>query len=514
MSRSLPRLANLEQLKKQAKDLHKAHHDRDPEALGRIVRHLPRLGGLPPGVAAETPFPLSEAQLVIAREYGFASWPKLKHFVQALRTASASTEPLQAFREAVLAGDADRLRSLLASHPPLRHAIDEPLFDFDAPAVVAAKQDLPVIDVLLEHGADINARSLWWAGGFGVLDDLPPEAAAPLIERGARIDIHAAAALGDVERVAAFLRADPGLANAAGGDGQRPLHVARTVEIIDLLLGHGAEIDARDVDHLGTPAQYRVHDRQICRHLIARGAEVDIFMACALGDLDLVRSVLDRDPTCVGARIGDAGYPPVPEAPGMHIYAYRMAPYHTPHQVAARMARGAVYDLLLERSPAKYRLLAAFDRADAERVRSLLAEHPSLLAELTPGDRRVLAIAAWDNQLEAVRVMLDAGLDPHAEGPDAATALDRAAWHGYVDIVRLLLERDPHPPVDRRNAHGGTPLMSCMHGSLHAWHRDGDHAAVAEMLIAAGSSLPAAAEASDAVVAVLRRHGGGAPGSG
>ena len=509
MAKPLPCPTDVDQLQGQAEDLQRAQRAGEPEALARIAEHLPRLGGRPAAAAAAGELSPSEALLVIAREHGFSSWPKLRDFVAALGTAAS--EPLQAFTEAVTSGAPASLRALLTEHPALRAALDEPLFGFCAPAVVAAKAKLAVVDVLLEHGADINARSQWWAGGFGVLDGLEPEAAAPLIERGARVDIHAAAALGQIEGVAAFLQRDPGLANARGGDGKRPLHVARTVEIIDLLLRHGADIDARDADHLATPAQYRVRERDLCRHLIARGAAVDIFMAAALGDLELARTVLDQDPGCVTARIGDDGYPPVPQAPGLHIYAYVMAPYHTPHQVAARLAPGALYDLLLERSPATCRLLAAFDRADAQAVAALLGEHPDLLGRLTPGDRRALALAAWDNQLDAVRVMLDAGMDPHAEGPEASTALDRAAWHGYAPIVALLLQRDPEPPLRHRNAHGATPLGACLHGSLHAWHSDGDHAAVAEMLLAAGSPRPDHERASAAVLAVLRRHAPGAP---
>ena len=507
MSKALPRLANLEQLRKQAKDLHRAHGRRDPGALQRVGEHLPRLRGGSAEAAAATALTLSEAQLVVAREYGFSSWPKLKHYVEALRATDPSGDPLQAFKAAVSSGDARRLRTLLAEHPTLHHAVNEPLFDFGAPAVVAAKRNLAVVDVLLDHGADINARSQWWAGGFGVLDDVPPEAAAPLIQRGAKVDIHAAAALGQIDTVAALLKADPTLVNAKGGDGQRPLHFAGTVEMIDLLLEHGAEIDARDVDHLGTPAQYKVHERELCLHLIRRGAAVDIFMACALGDAALVGRVLDEDPSCVAARIGDDGYAPVPaDAPGGHIYMYKFAPHHSPHQVAARLAPRAVYDLLVARSPAKYRLLAAFDRGETDGVRALLSDHPALLDELTVEDRHCLAVAAWDNNLKAVRAMLDAGMDPHAEGPDRSTALDRAAWHGYVDIVRLLLDRDATPPLQHRNAYGATPLMSCMHGSIHTWHKDGDHAAVAEMLIAAGSPVPEKVQASEAVAAVLRRH--------
>ena len=57
-----------------------------------------------------------------------------------------------------------------------------------------------------------------------------------------------------------MLAADPSLVHAPGGDGQRPLHFASTTAIIDLLLEHGADINARDVDHQSTAAQYRVRD--------------------------------------------------------------------------------------------------------------------------------------------------------------------------------------------------------------------------------------------------------------
>ena len=48
-------------------------------------------------------------------------------------------------------------------------------------------------------------------------------------------------------------RRDPALVNAKGGDGKRPLHYARTVEIAEFLLDRGAEIDALDDDHSSTP---------------------------------------------------------------------------------------------------------------------------------------------------------------------------------------------------------------------------------------------------------------------
>jgi len=181
------------------------------------------------------------------------------------------------FVDAVQARDAATLRELLATSPALRTQIDRPLFSFGAQAVVVAKNDRPVVETLLEFGANINVKSDWWAGGFGVLDDTEPDQARWLIERGAVVDIHAAAGLGMTAKVREWIARDPSLVHAPGGDGKRPLHWASTPEIIDILLAHGAEIDARCIDHRSTAAQYRVRDTELCRHLIARGADVDIF---------------------------------------------------------------------------------------------------------------------------------------------------------------------------------------------------------------------------------------------
>ncbi len=96
-------------------------------------------------------------------------------------------------------------------------------------------------------------------------------------------------ALGRFERVKELIEGDPALVHARGGDGQTPLHFASTVEIAGYLLDHGADIDARDIDHESTAAQYMVgHSslrHEVARSLISRGAKTDILMAAALGDL-------------------------------------------------------------------------------------------------------------------------------------------------------------------------------------------------------------------------------------
>src|SRR5690606_29613287 len=101
-----------------------------------------------------------------------------------------------------------------------------------------------------------------------------------LLVRGARLTPHAAARLGWVEELKAMIEADPQVVHDLGGDGQRPLHFAGTRDIIDLLLDHGADLDARCVDHKSTSAQYMVDTRQgLARYLLERGATPDIFLA-------------------------------------------------------------------------------------------------------------------------------------------------------------------------------------------------------------------------------------------
>ncbi|HVC81016.1 MAG TPA: ankyrin repeat domain-containing protein, partial [Chloroflexota bacterium] len=69
-AQKLPARPNLDQQRKRARELLNAARAGDPEALRRFHRHHPRFAG------KATPR-LADAQLVIAREYGFPSWPKL-----------------------------------------------------------------------------------------------------------------------------------------------------------------------------------------------------------------------------------------------------------------------------------------------------------------------------------------------------------------------------------------------------------------------------------------------------
>src|SRR5688572_12662752 len=165
--------------------------------------------------------------------------------------------PHSAIADALCRHDAPEVRRLLQGHPELRQRINDPVFAFNSPAIVAHANDAAMVDVLLEAGADPNRRSEWWAGPFHALYSATGEAADRLIAAGAVMDACAAAHLDRPDVLTKMIAANPARVHERGGDGQTPLHFAASKAVIDVLLeAGGADIDARDVDHRSTPAEW------------------------------------------------------------------------------------------------------------------------------------------------------------------------------------------------------------------------------------------------------------------
>src|SRR6185437_8816144 len=128
-TKKLPSRASLEQLKHQAKDLLKGKTAGDLATLQRIREFHPRFAGINDQKVVAAKFALSDAQLTIAREYGFPNWPKMKARVEGPGTPNDDRphhERIQdpVFRHAVDlidAGEAEELRSYLKQHPGLVH---------------------------------------------------------------------------------------------------------------------------------------------------------------------------------------------------------------------------------------------------------------------------------------------------------------------------------------------------------------------------------------------------------
>jgi ankyrin repeat protein len=429
-----------------------------------------------------------------------------------------SAEPIESLTEApddksgelmsaIETDDVARVRELFASNPALKNRINDPLGPFDSPPLNSARSR-EMMDALLEAGADSNAKSRWWAGGFGVTHSASPELAAYAIERGARVDIHAAARLGLFDRVRELIERDPSLVHARGGDGQTPLHFAKTIEIAAYLLDHGADIDAKDIDHESTPAQYMLGDRpEVARYLVERGCRSDILMASAVGDLDRVRTFLDADPACVRVRGTSKFFPMENIHAGGTIYFWTLGSNASPYQAAAKFGHQDVVQLLLDRSPAQDKLIAYCWFHDESSVSELLATHPGLADTFSDSDRDLVAIAACNNDAEAVRLMLKAGLRVSARGQHGATPLHWAAFHGNLEMAKTILPLNPSLE-DAENDFKSTPLQWAIYGSEHGWNRrSGDYAGVVDALLSAGSKLSDAAMGTEVVKNVQRRYG-------
>lgn len=494
MPQELPQHPNLEHLKKQAKELLHQFKQQNPSAIERF-------NSLPGNIRPK----LSDAQHLIAREYGFENWAALKERVDSL--SIEPVDPIAFAKKALREDDAPAMRKLFIQFPELKTKINEPVSHFDSPPIIHVRSGA-MLDVMLEAGADINAKSKWWAGGFGLLDQVNPELAAYAIERGAQVTVHSAARLGMLEKLRKIVEANPELVHERGGDGQTPLHFASTIEIAEYLLDQGAEIDARDIDHESTPSQYMVKSRPaVCRFLIQRCGYTDILMAAALGDLTLVRTLLDADPERIRMRVSDEYFPMISPKNGGTIYQWELGWYVSAVQVAKSFGNAEIFNFLMTRCPIDEKLLNACWLGDEATVKSLLAANPNIAATLSPNARRQIAHAARNNEMAAVRLMLAAGL-PVVDvfSQHHSTPLHWAAWHGNVEMLHMILAH--HPQIDNAdNEYKSTPLGWAIYGSENGWSPEkGDYAGVVEVLLKAGAAPPEKLSGTAAVKKVLRKY--------
>jgi ankyrin repeat protein len=201
---------------------------------------------------------LSDAQLVIARRHGFASWRALKAFVDAMHDEGA------ALRLAVREGDLAKVTAILDRHPALIHATDD--LDPDPEQrerpvdtrgmrllhLCVAEDRIDVARLLIARGADLDARN---NDGRTALHDSfelnRDHIAELLMASGAAIDVCAAVAYRKRDRLREILRADPSQANDLT-TGLTPLGwsgFANDEHAAQLLVDHGAIVDRPPYDH-------------------------------------------------------------------------------------------------------------------------------------------------------------------------------------------------------------------------------------------------------------------------
>jgi ankyrin repeat protein len=259
-----------------------------------------------------------------------------------------------------------------------------------------------------------------------------------------------------------------------------------------MLIDAGADLDARDVDHRSTAAEWMVSDRaDLARYLVSRGSTPDIFLAAALGLTDRVRDMLTANPALLELRTAQGEYAERPPS-SYHIYQWTLGPSLTPMQAAAKFGhRDTIAVMQAFASPVQQLLLACHEGRAGD-AHAIVKENPGIVERLQGADRRALTDEAWTANAPAVALMMELGFDPAAPavtGPTGGTALHCAAWEGSPACVSAILAYprghaliEAHDPV-----YNGTPLSWCAHGSRNSGKPYENYVEVARLLVAAGA---------------------------
>ena len=495
MPQALPDRPNLDNLKKRAKSLLHSARAGDPAALQRFAA-LPAFSHK--AVAeVRTEVALHDAQSVVAREMGFASWNALREEVEA--RALSFDAAVEEFIRCATGGASGRAERLLALYPAIASAsLHTALVLGDAATVTSRiggdrelatraggpqnwepllyachtclhKRDPACLDglvaiarLLCALGANPNAEYHWnwhpelprtalWAATCAV-GHLP--LAEVLLDAGANptdgVTVHIAGGGGNIAALELLHRFGVNLNGVPGGVPPLVHMMLWSVNPAGprWLLEHGADTNLPWGPDGETPL-----------HVAARRWDVSMADLLIQHGADVLR------------RRSDGCTP------------HTLAELHGNHDIARTLiAHGAKDELsTLER------FAAACARGDSAAAEAFLKAQPGLRTELRPEHHLMLHRPAEAGQADVLETMLSCGFQPNARDKDNVTPLHRAAMAGHGAAVRVLLRFGAEV-----NALDGmfaaTPLVWAVEGRSHA--QDGaDHVAVARELIAAGSSL-------------------------
>jgi hypothetical protein len=456
-AKPLPPRPSLEQYKKQAKDLVHAHKSGDPDALRRIGQHHPRLSKLPDAALRTAPCVLADAQVVIAREHGFDSWPKFAKHIEHLISGSAPASVWKAAARAVIAADATTLDRLRHEHARVLREQHPPPYVPSGPGPSYVQGDARSI-IAREHHFES------WEQLAAHLDRLKHEG-SPAARFEAAVD---AVVTGDVATLERLLRDDPELARARstrthhatllhyvganGIEGFRQKTPKNAVRVAEILLQAGAEVDATAGMYGGGSTTLGLVATSI--HPLRAGVQG------ALIELLLEHGAAAEDGAVNGCLANGRG------------------------EAAELLARrGARLDL---------EGAAGVGRLDV--VTGFFNEDGSLKATATAVQMKDgFAWACEFGRATVVDFLLQRGVDVGARlRHHGQTGLHWAALGAHVETVKLLLAR--HAPVDVTDEHfGGTPIAWALHGWGEAppeAARGGYYEVVALLVAAGGTTKP------------------------
>ncbi|HEX7085297.1 MAG TPA: ankyrin repeat domain-containing protein [Vicinamibacterales bacterium] len=510
-ARELPARPNLDQYKKQAKELLKAYAAKDPEAILRVRAHGTR-----------SRLSLADAQFVIAREHGFDSWPTFARHIDTLRIARAVAsldDPVAAFVDAACvprdgrdhrSGSLDEANAILERYPHVaRASVYTAAILADEPAVRAflardpgdaVRQGGPLgWDALTylcfsrylrldrsRSDAFVNtARALLDAGASpntGWYETIDRETQPRQLMEAAIYGAAGIAQHAGLTRLLLERGADP-------NDEETPYHVPETTDntVLRILLESGRlnekslgcilvrKADWHDLeglrlalDHGANPALSPGWGTYPLHHAIERDNRIEAIVA-----------LLDRgaDPTAVRSKCGRSAI-----------------------QIAAHRGRGDILRLLESRGvPLSLagvdRLVAACAMDDRASIRMLLEREPALTRELLASGGAFLAAFSGVGNVRGVDNLLECGVpvdarysgDPYFDVAANSTALHVAAWRASHDVVRLLIARGA--PVEAVDGRGRTAMMLAVKACVDSYWMGRRRPDSVRALLDAGASV-------------------------
>jgi ketosteroid isomerase-like protein len=484
--RGLPGNANLEQLKKGAKSFQRAVRAGDAGAAEVVREFHPRLPDAQPGSPDLNGFTRTEAQLVVARQFGFPSWPKLKAHLELvaryarsphhepvggpltddqavideflrlaclnygdddpdrLRRAQALLEqhdwlPRASIHTIAATGEVDAARELLERDPSHASLVGcphgwEPLLylAYSRVPLGPGRSAVAVARLLLEHGADPNAGYLW----EGLIP--PFTALTGALGGGGTIPKHSEELA--LARVLLEAGADANDGQALYNQGWGPNPEGDWLELLfEFGLGTGD----------GGPWRRLLGERQDSPRKMLE----DLLIAAAgHGLTGRVRRLLAR------------GVDPEGREPKHPIYQGR-----SPVQEAALAGHVDVVSVLVDAGASWEHdrvdeLVASAMAGDRGTVGRLLAADPGLRRRAVERCPEQLVRAAGQNDYEAVALLLELGFDVNARSRTAP--LHEAAMRGNVPVIRLLLEHGADPNI-RDTGYDATPAGWAEHHGQH-----------------------------------------------
>ncbi|MFK7755262.1 MAG: ankyrin repeat domain-containing protein [Sedimentitalea sp.] len=458
---TLPARPSLENLKKQAKSLLKSVKSSETDALALVGPYF----GDPSDIS------LQQAQLVVARNYGFSSWTRLKNHVETGPADTPTTEQhanrfldlvclhygpdnsrgshnfeeaaallkehpdiaQHSLHTAAVTGALKTLRRMLAEDPG---SVDQKGGPFQwSPLMYAAYARLPGVSsypagqALLDRGADPNAHYMW-AGTyrFAVLTGIFGDG------EGGKTRLPEHPEMVSFARAALDKGANP---NDSQGGYNRCFNGDDTH--LELMLEYGLkDSDASDwaqTDATQPPDGHRTMHFQL-------------IIALRSGFADRARLLIEHG---VDLNTSDANYyqtPPVSFTP------YQVALLHGLPEIAALIkAKGGDSTPLTGHQQFRATCIAG-DLATAKTLA------PTHLGQEPEKEADLLANAASNGSLKAVETMIALGFD--LSPPGRRTALHSAAWRGHLDIIDALLKAGADPKI-RDPQHFSPPLVHALH---------------------------------------------------